>query len=195
MRAESNRSDLASKSWKNSDEAFTSADENVFTLGDRCSYLCHLQQFSTSEQAPHNSPQIRSSHASCSGFINTDRRQVTSPLSPLAGPNQNCGNCTSARCRLRSAQAEKIDFASSDALSPLSAFTFQTTMSSSGPPSARHLNSPCPRKRRSSSSAASLPLASPSANSPSARSGSNLWVAQSATAAAPAREHSRLISP
>ena len=48
---------------------------------------------------------------------------------------------------------------------------------------------------RSSSSAARRPFASPCANSPPGTSGSSLCVAHSATAAAPAREHSRLISP
>ncbi len=39
-------------------------------------------------------------------------KHITCPsgaLESLAGPNQNCGNCTSARCKLRLAHAEKID--------------------------------------------------------------------------------------
>ena len=56
-------------------------------------------------------------------------------------------------------------------------------------------NRPSPRTLRSSSNAARRPFRNPSANAPSLVSGNNRCVAQSATAAAPAREHSRLISP
>ena len=95
-----------------------------------------------------------------------------------ADPNQNWGNCTSARCRLRLAQAEKIDCASADALSGVSAFIFQTTISSSGVPAVKRFKpavgtqAPIEIERRR------RPFASPAANSPSGLSGSSLWVAQ-----------------
>ena len=154
----------------------------------------------TSSQEAVRRCQISSSHASCSGFIRTERRQVTD--SALAakgrsGSNHRRGSCARARCKSLVAQASKTFCASAEDSSAVWARSFQTTMSSSGAParSGWKRSALSARSRRSSSRAAALPRAIPRANSPPGTGGSSFCVAHKATAAAPAREHSKLISP
>src|SRR5277367_2848365 len=69
----------------------------------------------------------------------------------------------------------------------------QTTMSSSGGKGTIERRSPASLAAKAT--AAAREASSPAANSPPRISGNRRWVDQSATAAAPGREHSRLISP
>ncbi len=82
--------------------------------------------------------QMRSSQASCSGFISTDRRQVTfrrQGAAQLAGRNQCCGNCTSAKMQIPSRHMPQRFAGPGPRRSPtVPAASFQTTMSSSGGP-------------------------------------------------------------
>ncbi len=75
----------------------------------------------------------------------------------------------------------------------LSALGANTTMSNSGGKAVTNRESA--RSFSKSFSAAFLPSTNPRANSSPFFSGSNLCVAHKAAAAAPGREHSRLISP
>ena len=72
----------------------------------------------TSPHAALSRSQISPIHASCSGFIRTERRQVTTPSSFVARssiPNHDPGNCTSARCSPRAAHASNTLRVCSDA--------------------------------------------------------------------------------
>src|SRR5882724_1780627 len=168
-----------------------------------------VYRISPAEGRPHHSGQarlqsrlqlssnstIRPTHSRCSGFISTDRKQVTVARSPSSCmPRQNfTGNSANARCNPLCPAASKIcrDFAEiSPSESPVGT---NTNMSSSGSNAGMNLLPffTAPKNR----SAASLPRSKPFANSPARASGNNFCVAHSAAAAAPGREHSRLISP
>src|SRR5579863_4506356 len=168
----------------------------------------HLKPRSHPSLACSSNPTILSTHSRCSGFISTDRKQVTvfpcisafgpdsrhSPLVARHFSSQNLtGNSASAKCNPRRAAAAKIrrDFALISASD--SPFGTNTKISSSGSNAAS--NCPPLSMAAKNRSAASLPFSSPRANSPSRSSGSSFCVAHSAAAAAPGREHSRLISP
>src|SRR5882724_4321943 len=168
-----------------------------------------VYRISPAEGRPHHSGQarlqsrlqlssnstIRPTHSRCSGFISTDRKQVTVARSPSSCmPRQNfTGNSANARCNPLCPAASKIcrDFAEiSPSESPVGT---NTNMSSSGSNAGMNLLPffTAPKNR----SAASLPRSKPFANSPARASGNNFCVAHSAAAAAPGREHPRLISP
>src|ERR1035437_7919626 len=137
-------SDFAAQRGEEGDGAVPGLDENVFFPGRTFAPLRHTIYLSrTSAVAAASLSQILPSQASCSGFISTERRQVTvgdlAPLSSLpansrCGPGSNHvrGNSTRARCKSRAAQAAKMLCANSVARRGVSALSFQTTMSSSG---------------------------------------------------------------
>ena len=134
----------------------------------------------TSAQAEENLCQILSSHFWCSGFLNTERRQVTcaSPNAFLAAGanaevNHDCGNCTRARCRCCAAHASNTSCASCDDLSGVTALIFHATISSSGWSEASGSKRQSARKWRLRSRAAARPCARPRANSPPATGGSS----------------------
>src|SRR6185437_6756248 len=204
MALKAERSDFSPVVRQNDGGARAGLDENVFfPLRSRTRhYLLYPYVYvpGSSREAAWYSFQMRLSQSSCSGFISTERRQVirgtASCASAIAvGSNHDCGNCTRARCRLCRAQASKVRWARRDDSSGDAAAIFQTTMSSSEAPAESGTHCPSAARREYRSSAARRPAASPFANAPPGVRGSRRCVAQSATAADPAREHSRLISP
>jgi hypothetical protein len=141
--------------------------------------------------------QILSAQSYCSGFIRHERKQVTLGRSKstsvhLARSNED-GYLKVAKCKFSSAAARNIASDRSEIWLALFALGAHTSMSSSG--------GKIVLKRSSeaifayNASAAARAFDKPRANSPFGTRGNNFWVAQSATADAPALEHSRLISP
>src|ERR1019366_8768390 len=100
-------------SWNEYREATFRRNENVFLFDPADTRFDHPVYFpNVSAQAAVNLSQMRPSHAWCSGFIRTERMQVTklatAPLtSATAGTNQDSGNCTRARCKSRAEQTAK----------------------------------------------------------------------------------------
>ena len=141
--------------------------------------------------------QIRPTHSRCSGFISTERKQARAGRSffipAISAANKSVGSSATARCRFLRAEASKIFLVSTEASATLAARGANTTMSSSGGNAV--INRLSPSNLRCKSSAASRQDSRPLANSPPLASGRSFCVDHSATADAPAREHSRLISP
>src|SRR5277367_6292913 len=152
---------------------------------------------STSRAANSNPPQIRSTQSKCSGFIITERKHVilsrSSFIAPRVSVQNFAGKSAIAKCKSRRAAASKILRASKEDSAALAARGAKITMSSSGANAVTKYSLRC--TRRYSASAASRLRASDRANSPSFTSGNNFCVAHNAAAAAPGREHSKLISP
>src|SRR5256885_6116156 len=130
-------------------------------------------------------------------IMSTDLSQVIVSRSRFVAARfssqKRIGNSATARCRSRLAAASNILRHKTEASLRLVAFGANTTMSSSGEKAVTNRTSA--RTFPKSASAAFLPRSNPRANSHPFFSGSNLWVAHKAAAAAPGREHSRLISP
>ncbi len=129
-------------------------------------------------------------------------------------PNHDPGNCTRARCNPRAAHASKTFRACSEAFRRVRcmqcphhdvqlrrvrlsrvgcprSLAFGDSGTHEPKPQTSHLPAPAGPVP----APPAVPRLSPSANAPSFVSGRSRCVAHSATAAAPAREHSRLISP
>src|SRR2546426_5740606 len=150
-----------------------------------------------SRAAALSSSQIRSTQSRCSGFIKTERRQVTDSRSLFQGlfefSKNFTGKSATAKCNPRWAAASKILRESAEAWLTLSARGAKIRMSSSGANAVMKYASVLSFSY--SARADRLPSDKLFANSPPFVRGSSSCVAQSATADAPGREHSRLISP
>src|SRR6266705_822117 len=163
--------------------------------GTRLEYQFRALRISSADEE--SKLQMQSTQSECSGFTSTERRQVIVSRSRFVAPRfssqKRIGNSATARCRLRLAAASNILRLKTEAPLTLVAFGANTTMSSSGEKAVTNRTSS--RSFPKSASAAFLPRSNPPANSPPFSRGSNLCVAHKAAAAAPGREHSRLISP
>ena len=151
----------------------------------------------TSSAARERIAQMRSSQSRCSDFMSTERRHKTLSRSDWNASGRAAKNRTGkrirARCKFCFAAASKMRCDNSEISVADFARGAQTTISSSGANGTSHRASlvSC-----WANCTAALRLASSIlANSPPRTSGSRRCVAHKATAEAPGREHSRLISP
>jgi hypothetical protein len=173
----------------------------------RPNFICQLRYSPiTSAQLAVNLSQMRSSHASCSGFISTERRHVTSSAPSAAILLQF--RCRRLKPCLRQLHQRQMQIPRCAGGSKSSAPARKHSFRRLGVHLPHHnvelRRSGCKRLEASGLILPQPPVqfqgrrpaaASPRANSPPGTSGKSCCVAHKATAAAPAREHSRLISP
>ena len=158
---EVNGGDLAAEVRQDGDGAVSCRNENVFFF--ECDYAFRVTLNPSSITRRLRSAFPRSVQPAHVFGLHQHRTQATHVagcfLRALAGKNQDCGNCTRARCRSCAAQDAKISCASCEDCSEFRRSTFQTTISSSGGPADEGLEASAgrARSRRSSSRAAARP--------------------------------------